>query len=262
MGAWDATAPSTRRLHLVCVPHAGGTATHYAGWSRWLPADVRPVPVDLPGSGTRRREQPIARWSDLVADLVDRIADAVAGPYVLFGHSLGALVAYELARCLHARGNPPVLLLVAAWNGPAAAPSHRPLHALPDPQLMRALDRLGGTPTAVLREPGLMRAYLPRLRTELRLAETHVRAPGPPLGCPIAAFVGRRDRITDVTGAVAWHQETTGLFDLTVVDGQHFFLDRPEFASAVVARLRRLLDGLPAQLPGERHSTGQKSGSA
>ncbi len=127
---------------------------------------------------------------------------------------------------------------------------------------MRALDRLGGTPTAVLREPGLMRAYLPRLRTELRLAETHVRSPGPPLGCPIAAFVGRRDRITDVTGAVAWHQETTGLFDLTVVDGQHFFLDRPEFASAVVARLRRLLDGLPAQLPGDRHSTGQKSGSA
>jgi surfactin synthase thioesterase subunit len=172
------------------------------------------------------------------------------GPYALAGHSFGALLAYEVAAALPRTGPGPALLLVAGRNGPTAGPTHRPLHDLPDDELIAALARLGGTPAEVLAEPTLMRLLLPVLRTDLRLAETYARVPRPALPCPIAAFVGRGDRMAAPPGALAWHSETTGRFDLTVIDAGHFLLDHPDFAAAAAARLASLARPAHALVPG------------
>ncbi|GAA4681597.1 thioesterase II family protein [Phytohabitans rumicis] len=248
-------------LELFCLPHAGGAAAHFAGWARWLPEGVTVVPVDLPGHGRRRREPLITDLPALVAEVTGTIADATpadsgrADQVVLFGHSFGAVLAYEVARELHRAGRPPRLLLTAARNGPSAAQSHRPIHALPDAQLVVALHRLGGTPESVVRDPRLMRQFLPALRADLRIAELYARAPGDPLPCPVAAYVGRHDRMADGAGALAWERETAGRFDLTVLDAGHFLLEDPGFVAAVTGRLR-------AALAQDLQRTGQNSGSA
>ncbi|HET8658038.1 MAG TPA: thioesterase domain-containing protein [Micromonosporaceae bacterium] len=243
-------------MRLFCLPHAGGTAGHFNRWNRWLPAGVTAVPVELPGRGTRQAEPLLDSWPPLVEDVARTVRARGGGAYALAGHSLGAVLAFEVARALARDGDPPRLLLVAARNGPYAGLSHRPIHGLGDAQLLDALRRLGGSPEAILGEPDLMRLFLPVLRVDLRLAETYARLPGPPLSCPVAAYAGRRDRMTGPEAVLAWHRETTEAFDLTIVDAGHFLLDHPAFVAAVAARLARL--GPPdAPAPASARSPGR-----
>lgn len=225
---------------LFVIPHGGGAASYYRQWSQWLPDTVELLPLDLPGHGTRRREPLVTEWPGLVADLADRVRARIAGAYILAGHSLGALLAYEVARIMQARGTPPSLLVVTGRNGPTAGLSHRPIHQLPDAEFLDAVERLGGTPGTVLQQPEVMRMYLPLLRAGLRLAETYTREPGPPLALPVAVFAGRQDRLTDDRGLIAWTRETTATVELTLVAGGHFFHQHPGFIAAVRSCLDRL----------------------
>jgi medium-chain acyl-[acyl-carrier-protein] hydrolase len=225
---------------LFVLPHAGGAASYYRQWSEWLPNTIELLPLDLPGHGLRRREGLITEWPGLAADLASQVRARIAGTYVLAGHSLGALLAYEVARIMQAQGAPPSLLLVTGRNGPTAGLSHRPIHQLPDAEFLDALERLGGTPGTVLQQPQIMQMYLPLLRADLRLAETYTREPGPVLSLPVAVFGGRQDRLIDERGLVAWSRETTGTFELTLVAGGHFFHQHPGFATAVRSCLDRL----------------------
>jgi medium-chain acyl-[acyl-carrier-protein] hydrolase len=231
------TSPGSQALTLFCLPHAGGTARHFARWDDWLPPGVTAVAVDLPGHGTRHRERLVDRWPDLVDDLADLVSRKRDRPYALVGHSLGALAAFEVARALSATGDPPRLLVAIGRNGPSAGLSHRPMHVLPDAALLSAVDRLGGTPGPVSRDPAVMRFFLPAMRTDLRLAETYVRAPGPALPCPIWTVCGRRDRMTELSAVLAWQRETTATFELTLLDAGHFLLDEPGFVAAARRRL-------------------------
>jgi len=193
-------------------------------------------------------------WPQLVAAACETLQGRVAGPYALVGHSFGALLAYEVAATLPRTGPGPALLIVAGRNGPAAGLAHRPLHMLDDDRLIESLRRLGGTPAEVLAEPALMRLALPVLRTDLRLAETYARPPRPALPCPIAAVVGRHDRMADAAGSLAWQQETVDRFDLTVADAGHFLLDHPQVIATLTARMTELLR------PGRRPEAGTTSG--
>jgi medium-chain acyl-[acyl-carrier-protein] hydrolase len=225
---------------LFVIPHAGGGAGHYRGWTDWLPDGVRLEVLDLPGHATRMREPLVTDWGELAADLADAVRSRITGDaedYVLAGHSLGAALAFEAARALEREGRPPELLVVTGRNAPTAGLSHRPIHALPDDQLLAALDRLGGTPSPVLDRPELIRVYLPALRADLRLAETYTRFPGPPLAVPLTAFAGRHDRLTDGPSLVGWARETTGVFELGILPGGHFFHAEPAFAAALRPRL-------------------------
>jgi len=222
------------------------------------------VPVELPGRGTRHGEPLIDGWPRLIDDATSAVRTRGGGAYALAGHSLGAVLAFEVARALQRAGDPPRLLLVAARNGPSAGLSHRPIHGLGDAQLLDALRRLGGSPEAILREPDLMELFLPVLRADLRLAETYARPPGPALSCPIAAYAGRRDRMTSGEAVLAWHRETTDTFDLTIVDAGHFLLDHPAFVAAAAARLARLTQpDEPARRAGPgRETAGQSTETA
>jgi len=228
------------RLRLFCLPHAGGNTVRFSAWSRWLPQQVEVVPVDLPGHGRRLRESLLTAWPPLVDDVARIVGEQAEGAYAVFGHSLGALLGYEICRALQYRGRPPALLLAAARNGPSAGLSHRPIHGLPDAEFLCRLRHLGGTPDGVLDQPDLLEMFLPVLRADMRLAELYERAPGPPLYCPIAAFAGRHDKMTDDAGMRAWKRETTQTLELAFIDGRHFFLEKPEFTEALAARLGRL----------------------
>ncbi|WP_167493160.1 thioesterase II family protein [Micromonospora ureilytica] len=241
-------------LTVFGFPAAGGSASHFTRWRRWLPAGVTVEPVDLPGHGTRRQEPAIDDWPQLVATACETLHGRVSGPYALVGHSFGALLAYEVAATLPRTGPGPALLIVAGRNGPAAGLAHRPLHMLDDDRLIESLRRLGGTPAEVLAEPALMRLALPVLRTDLRLAETYARPPRPALPCPIAAVVGRHDRMADAAGSLTWQQETVDRFDLTVADAGHFLLDHPQVIATLTARMTELLR------PGRRPEAGTTSG--
>ncbi|MFE0138132.1 thioesterase domain-containing protein [Streptomyces sp. NPDC059037] len=241
----DEVPPGAAPVTLFVVPHAGGSGAYYRPWSRWLPVGVRLETLDLPGHSIRIREPLITEWGPLADDLTAQLRARLPADgdhtYVLAGHSLGALVAYEMARRMTAVGAPPGLLLVSGRNGPAVGLSHRPIHALADDRFLDAVERLGGTPDGALRDPEILRMYLPLLRADLRLAETYTRPPGRPLDVPIAAFAGRWDQMTDDQGLIAWNRETTASFDLRVLDGGHFFHDSPAFAAEARGRLERLL---------------------
>jgi medium-chain acyl-[acyl-carrier-protein] hydrolase len=226
-------------LQLFCLPHAGGNSVHFRGWS-WLAPYARVVPVDLPGHGTRLGEPLVEDWDRLVADLTETIAAQVDGPYALFGHSLGALLAFDIGHRLLGRGQAPALLAAAGRNGPSARPAYRPVHQLPDQQFIGALRKLGGMPDALLTQPELLRMFLPVLRADLRLAERYTRPEVAALPVPVMAFAGEDDPMTDDLGVLAWKQETTGTCELVFLKGGHFFLDSPQFASALTERVARL----------------------
>lgn len=236
----DVPPPRPRPRQLFCFAHAGGNAAHFRGWERWLPSEVEVIPMDLPGHGTRIRQAPLDQWQPLVDDLTAAVARRVEGPYALVGHSFGAILAYEVARALQIRLGPPALLIAAGRNGPTAGLSHRPIHGLPDTAFLEALRRLGGMPDSLLADDDLVRMFLPVLRTDMRLAETYAREPGPPLAGPIMAFAAAGDRLTDDAGVLAWRRETTDVCELVFTGGGHFFLDDAEFTGAVAARLRRM----------------------
>ena len=232
-------------MFLACFPHAGGAAGPFSRWDGRLGDDVQIVPVEYPGHGRRMFEGCAAGWPAVVADsvrTVEAARSAGSDRYALFGHSFGALVALETARALSAVGRPPALLVVAGLDGPSAERVEPLMHPLPDREFVAELDRLGGMPAEILAEPELLQVLLPIVRADVTLAETHTRSPGPPLACPILAFGGRADRLTRPGGLAAWAAETTGDFELCLLDAGHFLLDEPAFTA-------RLDDALWAVTP-------------
>jgi surfactin synthase thioesterase subunit len=237
-----ARATAAPALRLVCLPPAGGSSSQFARWQRWLPTGVRVLAARLPGRAERRREPPPGRFDDLVEDIAGRLAPQLDGPFALFGHSFGALLAFELARLLPTVGCPqPRLLAVAGRNGPAVPSVGEPMHALPDREFADAIGRLGGIPGNVLDDETLRAVFAPVLRADLRLAETYRRRPGRPLGCPVAVYAGRTDPLVDAAGIAAWHGETTTGAEVTWLDGGHFVPDSAAFRVALGARLTEVL---------------------
>ncbi|WP_329216679.1 alpha/beta fold hydrolase [Streptomyces sp. NBC_01485] len=253
------SAPETW-LTLYCLPHAGGSAQPYAGLATAVPPGVRVVPLELPGHGRRLRERPLREMGQVVTEVIRLMGlpglpespdltglpdptgegDGRGRPFALFGHSFGALVGYETTRRLRQLGTPPELLLVSARNSPVWPLSHEPLHALADPSFTAGVSRMGGIPQALLAQPAVLQVFLPSLRADLRMVETYAHTHREPLDVPIAAFVGLQDRLTDPAGMAAWAEQTSRPFDLTPVRAGHFFLDEPEFRTALAARLARL----------------------
>jgi medium-chain acyl-[acyl-carrier-protein] hydrolase len=165
-------------------------------------------------------------------------------PYAFFGHSLGALISFELARSL-VRGNRagPGHLFVAGHSAPQVQSREPPLHQLPEPDLIRELERLKGTPREVLQHSELMALLLPVLRADLSINETYVYTPGALLDCPISAFGGLQDSLASRDDLAAWRDQTRGVFTLRMFPGDHFFLhsDRSLLLRAIAQDLGQLL---------------------
>jgi medium-chain acyl-[acyl-carrier-protein] hydrolase len=225
-------APVPRRQaqrRLFCFPYAGGGASIYRDWGAHLPPDIELCAVRLPGREGRFSEPMLHALEPLLAQLVDALLPAMDRPFALFGHSLGALVAFELARALRARGLPTPLHVFVSGRRAPHLPESRDLHepplsTLPDAELIAQLRRLEGTPDEVLSAPELLALMLPMLRADFAISESYEHRPGAPLDCPITAFGGLEDKDTGRDSIAAWSVHTRGDFTMHVLPGGHFFL--------------------------------------
>jgi medium-chain acyl-[acyl-carrier-protein] hydrolase len=212
------------RLRLFCFPYAGSGASIFRIWSDGLPADVEVCPVQFPGRGTRLMETPFTQLSPLVQAIAQGLVPLLDKPFAFFGHSLGALIGFELARQLRRQsGVQPVRLFVSADRAPQIPQRDRPIHALPEGEFLDELRRLNGIPEKVLGDGELIQIMLPILRADFAVYETYVYSTEPPLNCPISTFGGLHDHRVSRGDLEAWRDQTSDSFSLRMFPGDHFF---------------------------------------
>lgn len=218
--------PSPSSPRLFCFPSAGASAAAFAAWRTLVPDGVTVCPVQPPGRAERFRETPYDRCAPLVDDLATALRDQFTGTYALYGHSMGALVAFELARRIRELGvQSPVHLFVSGRAAPHLPDVRRPLRDLPADTLIGEVAGMGGTPEAVLREKDLMALLLPLLRADLAVNETYEYRTEPPLGIPLTVFGGQRDPRADRAELLAWESLTSVRFQARMFPGGHFFIN-------------------------------------
>lgn len=214
------------RLRLFCLPYAGSGVSIFRTWPDGLPSDVEVCPIQLPGRGSRMAETPFTRMAPLVQALSQALRPLLDKPFAIFGHSLGAIIGFELACELRRQsGPPPVHLFVSAHRAPRIPLRDRLIHALPDGEFLDELRHLNGIPEQVLAEAELMRLMLPILRADFAVFETFRDTAGPPLDCPISAFGGLRDDRVAPADLAAWRERTAGPFARRMFPGDHFFMN-------------------------------------
>jgi surfactin synthase thioesterase subunit len=223
---------------LVCLPHAGGSANYYFPLSAALARSVDVLAVQYPGRGDRLRESGV----DNMDTLADRVADALGPwrgrPLALFGHSMGATLAFEVARRLERDGEPLLALFASGRRAPSRH-RHGSVHRYTDDELMAELKRLNGTDSRLLEDSAVLRLFLPAIRSDYKAIETYVCQPGAVITCPIHAFFGDSDTQATLEEVRAWRSHTESDFDLTVLPGGHFYLSEqlPAVTELVSKRL-------------------------
>lgn len=245
------TGPAGRdlaRWRLICIPHAGGGASSFRPWDALTGSDVELLVAQLPGRESRFREPALDRVQPVVAALADAIGLLAPKPTVLFGHSMGAMLAYELARRLiqTAPSQGPRLLAVSGRTPPGSRSTLKDLLGMDDDGFARALsDRYDGIPAALMADPALMAVFLPTLRADFRMVAEYEPKPAElsALPCPILAMGGIDDRHAAPETLAGWQGFTTARFDSAIFPGGHFYLGSDP--AAVVARL---MAGLPDDL--------------
>jgi medium-chain acyl-[acyl-carrier-protein] hydrolase len=222
---------------LFCFPSAGAGASLYRHWSALLPADWEVCPVQLPGRETRFHESAFAHLSSLIDALSVALQPYLDKPFAFFGHSMGGMIAFELARKLRAQGSRlPVQLMVAATREPPFTPQEPIMHDLPRREFRESLRQLGGTTPEVLENEDLMEVFEPLLRADFAAVETHIYEPGAPLECPLSVYGGLEDNRCPRERLEGWRNHTTGVFRLRMFPGGHFFLSttRESLLEAIV----------------------------
>lgn len=223
------TPPAQPRLRLICLPYAGGGAALYRPWRALAGHAIDVCAVELPGRGVRFGEPPISDMASLCDGLVAAIEPLLDGvPVAVFGHSMGARIAFELALRFDGR-----IAHLFASGSPApgdrsrygAAGDRRASAQLDDRAFKQRLRELGGTPPEVLDDPELMARVLPVVRADFTLIERYQAAPQARVSCPITVFAGVDDPGVSAASAASWTLRTTAACRLVELDAGHFFLD-------------------------------------
>jgi medium-chain acyl-[acyl-carrier-protein] hydrolase len=234
------------QLRLFCFPYAGGGAAIYRSWATELPTRVEVCPIQLPARETRIRENAFTNLNTLIPVLAQAITPYLNLPFAFFGHSMGALIAFELARFLRETQNlQPIALLVSGRPAPHLPIAEPSSYQLSDPEFMLHLRQLNGTPEEVLRNKELMQLLLPSIKADFELCETYNYRPGTPFTCPISVFGGSADSSVTPPQLEAWQSHTTEKITLRILPGDHFFINsvRPLLLTAISQDLTRLVEG-------------------
>lgn len=233
------------RLRLFCFPYAGGSASTYRSWFRHCPEEVEVCPIQLPGRENRLLEDPFTRISPLVECLAEALAPLFSLPFAFFGHSMGAIISFELARTLqrHLPLFSPVHLYISGYPEPQQLHPELPVYDLPLPLFLAKLRRLQGTPEEILQNEELLQLLLPALRADFEIVETYQYTPGLPLPCPITVFCGRQDSEAPPSSVSGWEKQTNRLCRFHFFQGGHFFLHH-EQKNVLDALTRELLEDL------------------
>ena len=218
--------PAAPQRRIVCLPFAGGGAATYRRWSRLVPEDVEIVSVQLPGRELARNGPPLDSIDAMAGAAHAAVRTATDVPYAIFGHSMGALVAFELASALeHDGGRPPEALFVSGRRPPDETDAAAPVHALPDAEFLDELQRrYGAVPDAVRREPELLALLLPGLRADVRALETYRIADDTRIACPVHVYGGREDTRPPPDQLEGWSRRTEQPVRVRLFPGGHFFV--------------------------------------
>lgn len=232
-------------LVLLCFTHAGGNVSAFQRWSRSMPPGLRVLGVEYPGRGSRVTERPIDDFELLTADLWEHITPFLDRPYALFGHSMGGLIAFELARTLVSVGmEAPLHLFVSATAAPGNRPNGTSLTGATDAEVLAELRALGGTPQVLLDDPGVMDMAVRALRADYTVLESYRHRHHPPLPVPLTVMGAREDMVAPLAGLTAWKEHTVDLPRFLVFPGDHFFVHARE--AEVIDTVIRTLTGVPA----------------
>ncbi len=243
MSAWLQNFGATRQpvARLFCFPHAGGVPAIFRPWRDGIPEQVELTAIQLPGRGGRLREPPIASIPALTDLITYELLPYLDRPYAFFGHSMGAVLALEIARAAVKAGrDAPAHVFLSARRPPHLPRLEADLHRLPDDAFLKLLGaRYGGVPAEVLQEPDLLALFLPTLRADITALETFAAPEHEPLTCALTAYGGDQDGLVTLDQLRAWRAYTTGPFRVKQFRGGHFYLngERAELLSDVAQAL-------------------------
>ena len=231
-------------FRLFCLPYAGAGASIFHSWSEALPPEIEVCPIQLPGRENRLGETPLTRLKPLIETLIPLLRPHLDIPFAFFGHSMGAILSFELLRELRRRQLPcPVCLFVSGSQAPQVPDLEPPIHRLPDSKFKEKLKQLKGTPDEVLQDAELMELYLPALKADFALLETYFYANESPLNVPISVFGGQQDSKVSPEALAAWREQTNQDFTLKMFPGDHFFLhvEAQNLLRTIAQELQQLL---------------------
>ncbi|MGW0395596.1 thioesterase II family protein [Streptomyces sp. NPDC003042] len=246
------------RMKLICLPHAGGGAGSFAAWRPYVPEGIELAPVELPGRGSRIGEPVPQALEPLVEELLDGLRPELTMPYALFGHSFGAVLAYELTRRIEREDGlrAPSVLVASGSRAPHLPLGRTGIADGDDEQLIAWMWRNGGLPAELLEFPDFLTDLLLPVRSDLMLAERYLLPEPAAVGCPLFAFAGAQDDVSTLAQVEAWAPYTSAAYRMRVLPGGHSFpQSRPEAAlTAVVEALAEV--GAFHAFGGEGHRLG------
>jgi pyochelin biosynthetic protein PchC len=223
---------------LVCLPHAGGSASFFYSVAKALAPSIDVLAVQYPGRQDRRLETPVSS----ITGLAEQVAVALRGwldrPLAFFGHSMGAVVAFEVIRLLEAQEGVSMVGLFASGRRAPSRLRAEQVHLRDDDGIVAELRLLSGTDASLLGDSDVLRMILPAIRSDYTAVETYRCAPEPKLRCPVTVLVGDADVTTTLDEARAWSEHTTGPFDMRVFPGDHFYLTQHQDEILDLLRMR------------------------
>lgn len=234
---------SPASLRLFGFPFAGGAASFFRPWAFEMPKTIEFCAIQYPGRESRIIEPAFTRLTLMVQTLAPIILPLLQTPFAFFGHSMGALISFELVHQLrHLRAPLPVALIISGCPAPQIPKHKSPIHLLPSDEFLRSVSEFNGAPSGAFLEKELVELMQPTLRADFELYETYVYADKPPLDCPILACGGIQDRHVSANDLEAWREQTSNLFTLRMFSGDHFFLQRarPLLLLTITQELARL----------------------
>lgn len=238
---WFSMRQQPAEFTLFCFPFSGGTATAFKPWLAHNSEVLEVVPVKLPGRETRFKEPAFFDLVDMASAFVDALAPHTNRRYALYGHSMGAIIIFEVVRQIRQRGLPmPVHLFPAAYRSPERPSTKKHIHHFDDDAFLEELRTYEGTPESFFDNPELIEFLLPMLKADFSIHETWVYKTQPPLDLPITAFYGKEDPIAPAAEMAPWQAHTSQGFELVQMPGSHFFLNhgRPLVIRKILAKLR------------------------
>jgi surfactin synthase thioesterase subunit len=259
---WSLFNPDSRaRLRLFCFPYAGGHASIYKSWGGNVHPLVEVYGVQLPGRASRRDEPAAVDLLHLAGAVASALTPLLDRPFAFFGHSLGAILAFEVARWIrrHLRLEP-CHFIASAHQAPQSPWLHTDRWKASDEEFVETIRTLNGTPAEIMQNPALLKFLLPTLRADFQLSDTYRYVNEPALTCPITALGARHD--AEGGEVERWGEQTTGPFSTRIFSGDHFFIhaQEAELLALVGALLDRAIESLPADtaVPGNLDITGPK----
>ncbi|KAB8143140.1 thioesterase [Chloroflexia bacterium SDU3-3] len=234
------------RMRLFCFSYAGGGASVFRTWPEALPPDVELCAIQLPGRESRIGQPAFTRIGPLLAAVAAAIEPYLDRPFAFYGHSMGALVSFELARQLRrASGRLPLQLYLAAYRAPHLPNPNFKIYHLPS-EVFKVVLRAEGTAEMILQNEELMKVMLPTLRADFELCDTYEHRTEPPLECPLAIFGGLDDVRISTADLEEWPRHAGAGCSLTMLPGGHFFLHsaQAQLCGAIADSLQQHLDAL------------------